>query len=71
MKYAIIENNVVINVIMADDQFIANSGLSAMPIGEEEFVFIGQEVVDGQLVPPPQPEVVGLPPAEEDPPIES
>jgi hypothetical protein len=57
MKYAIIENNTVVNVVLADAQFALSNGW----VECQNDVEIGWTYADGVFTPPPEPEVVAPP----------
>lgn len=60
MNYALIENGIVANIIVADDSFAAEHGL----IQISESVSIGWSYVDGEFVDlRPAPEPMPIPPA--------
>lgn len=51
MKYAIIEGDLIVNVIEADAKFIEDHSLNAVPYTSE--AFIGGSYKDGIFTPPP------------------
>lgn len=58
-KYAVILNNKVSNIIVADDEFVDNNELQAIDVTDKE-CYIGQSVVDGQLADPENPVIVTM-----------
>jgi hypothetical protein len=61
MKFALIKDSKVFNIIEADDDFISsivNEYEAAINVENISSVFIGQEYVNNEFVQPPQPEVV-------------
>lgn len=48
MRYAIIENNEVVNIINANADFISANGFNAIEL-QDEFVDIGWQYIDGQF----------------------
>lgn len=57
MKYAIIENNEVINIINAEQSFIDENRLNAVSI-EGIFVDIGWKYIDGEFIKVDPPQIV-------------
>lgn len=56
MKWAIIENNLVVNVIIADDKFIKANSINAICIDEvTEMVGIGWSYANQTFIAPPMP----------------
>jgi hypothetical protein len=51
-RWAIVENNIVVNIIMADQDFIDNQGLEGINIDDEPYAGIGMSVVGGEVVIP-------------------
>jgi hypothetical protein len=51
MNWAIIENDEVINIIVADAKFIKDNKLKAICVDDMN-VYIGAKVVDGELINP-------------------
>lgn len=51
-NYALIENNVVVNIIVADDDFISMQSGQWIEYTDERPAYIGVELVDGILVQP-------------------
>ena len=50
MRYAIIENTEVINVIVADDKFIKDTKLTAIKC--DDLICVGWSYIDGEFVAP-------------------
>lgn len=61
--FAIINNDRVSNVIIADTKEIAElvSGSTAVEYQPNDYVFIGMEYKDGQFIVPPPPPMPDLP----------
>ena len=51
MIWAIIENNEVINIIVADEEFIKNNKLNGICVDDMN-IYIGAKLVKGELVNP-------------------
>lgn len=60
MRYAILENNEVVNVIKATPEFITESGMNAI---QSDFADIGDIYQDGQFITPePEPQPIEFKP---------
>jgi len=51
-QYARIENNIVVNIIVADDSFISGQSGQWIEYSDSRTAYIGTELVDGFLVSP-------------------
>lgn len=49
--YALIENNIVVNIIIADENFVISHNLNAIEIKKDMLVNIGDVVIDGKIQP--------------------
>ena len=51
-QYALIENNVVVNIIVSDDDFVPEQNGQWIEYNDSRPAYIGTELVDGFLVSP-------------------
>lgn len=51
-QFALIENNIVVNTIIADDEFISQQSGTWLEYNDSRPAYIGTELVDGILVAP-------------------
>lgn len=51
-QFALIENNVVVNIIIADDEFISHQSGTWIEYNDSRPAYVGTELVDGVLVAP-------------------